>query len=990
MEIKTKLDIGKFNNALNYVINNNDMLKARITKNGKQEILEKKLSYTIDVKDLREFEADYQKDVIKEYRKELSHYVHDVYKWPLFEFKVIKINDEESYLFVSIDLIIADGMSIMSLFKQIMDCYYERESDNTKYTFKEYLYNLEKLRTTEKYRKAQLYWMCKLDDYKNYPQIPLKESLINVKKPKFERKIKIFDKNMYSKLKESVSKTSNTVSSMLCTIFSKVLADWSRSNKFTLNVTVFNRMPFNNDIDKVIGDFTTTILLDIDYEKDSSLKTNCKKIQSNMIKGMENSIYDGIKVAREINKRKTKDNQLIFPIVFTSMLFGSKKDYLSELGEVKYSLSQTPQVILDFQVMDRGEELQISWDYIDELFEKRVIDSMFNQYIDELVSFIEGNECKIDYFKEDRKILNEYNNTSKEFESTNIINEFIKNVKKHPEKIAISHKKRIITYKELDILSNKVASYLLEEGIHKDDYVVVYVNRSIETIINILGVLKAGAAYIPVAEEYPENRKSYIAEQSNAEFMLTTDIVSVLEDQEEYIINESQLGEKAYCIYTSGSTGRPKGVEISHEAVINTILDVNNRFNITDKDIILGVSSQTFDLSVYDIFGSLASGAELVLIDSLLDVDDLIATIKEKKITVINCVPAIMQMIVERLKDKPKYEYWNLSGKKEKVDVFDNLSLRVVMLSGDYINVALPEKIVEMFPCAELYSLGGATEAAIWSIYYPIKKVNKNWTTIPYGYPLSNQKIYILNDELQQQFVGVEGEIYIGGTGVALGYLNDEEKTKKAFIDTERFGKIYKTGDYGVFTEHNYVEFRGRKDSQIKIRGHRIELGEIENVANEISKINNAVAAIKNINGHDVIVLYYISKEELDSNSIKEYIKEYLPEYMIPACVVKINNIPLSSNGKVSKKMLPLPNEIQSFEEVTKPRNDNEKIILAIWKEVLKVDEINITDTFYDIGGDSVSMVKILNILKDRFGITLDVMSFITNNTIEAMAKLLD
>ncbi|MGF9646310.1 non-ribosomal peptide synthetase, partial [Paenibacillus sp. MABNS29] len=429
----------------------------------------------------------------------------------------------------------------------------------------------------------------------------------------------------------------------------------------------------------------------------------------------------------------------------------------------------------------------------------------------------------------------------------------------------------------------------------------------------------------------------------------------------------------AYVIYTSGSTGRPKGVITTHGAAANTIQDINHKFGVHERDRMIGLSSMCFDLSVYDLFGALAAGAALVLIDDQRDVEDVIYTIEHQGITIWNSVPAIMEMVLASVTAD-----------------FHNDGIREVLLSGDWIPLQLPEKIKRHCPHAEVISLGGATEASIWSIYYPIKEWDRQTASIPYGRPLANQQMYVLNYELKPCPADVQGELYIGGMGLAAGYLNDEQKTRESFVEHPELGRLYRTGDYGVWRPAGYIEFQGRKDQQVKIRGYRVELGEIEGRLLAHEFIQNAVVMERRDHrNHVFLCAYYVpDEEEVTPEELRIYLQRELPSYMVPSHYMELDKLPLSPNGKVNRRELPIPDvEQQMDSKYEGARNETEQKLTEIWKEVLDVERVGIHDHFFELGGNSILMVQIRTRISREMGIDLNLRDFLQHYTIAKLSE---
>ncbi|MCX7593886.1 MAG: non-ribosomal peptide synthetase [Fischerella sp.] len=409
-------------------------------------------------------------------------------------------------------------------------------------------------------------------------------------------------------------------------------------------------------------------------------------------------------------------------------------------------------------------------------------------------------------------------------------------------------------------------------------------------------------------------------------------------------------------MYTSGSTGTPKGVMITHESAVNTILDINERFRIDSGDRILAISALSFDLSVYDIFGTLAAGGTIVIPDAAnsKDPSHWSELITKHQITIWNSVPAFMQMLIEYSSNHPQV-------------VFS--TLRLVLLSGDWIPLNLPTQIQALSPQAEIISLGGATEASIWSIYYPITQVDPNWKSIPYGKPLKNQYIYVLNTSLKNCPVWVTGELYIGGIGLAKGYCNDQEKTKASFIThpvTKE--KLYKTGDLGRYLPDGNIEFLGREDFQVKINGYRIELGEIEATFKQHPTVKEVVVTkVKEI---QQLVAYIVPQPEsnITTKEIRSFLQTKLPAYMLPSTFVLLASFPLTANGKVDRQALPIPERTQPelTQTFTPPSNQVEELLIATWTELFQFQQISIHDNFFALGGHSFLALQLISKINQK------------------------
>jgi amino acid adenylation domain-containing protein len=591
---------------------------------------------------------------------------------------------------------------------------------------------------------------------------------------------------------------------------------------------------------------------------------------------------------------------------------------------------------------------------------------------------------------------------------------FFEQALRRPDQTAVITPTRTLRYKDLQNRANQAAHWLRQRGAHPNSLVAVIMEKGWEQVVGVLGVLASGAAYLPIDATLPKERLAYILEHGQVSLALTQSwhdrkiewpegIQRFCVDQADQLaLNESCLepvqkpGDLAYVIYTSGSTGLPKGVVIDHCGAVNTILDINQRFQVKPEDRVLALSALNFDLSVYDVFGLLAAGGTIVMPEAFSERDPThwAELVVKYGVTMWNTVPALMQMLVEYL-----------AGRSERLSD----SLRLVMMSGDWIPVDLPDRIKNMAVGVKVVGLGGATEASIWSILYPIEKVELSWKSIPYGRPMANQSFHVLNDALTPCPVWVPGQLYIGGIGLAKGYWRDEEKTQESFITHPRTGeRLYRTGDLGRFLPDGNIEFLGREDFQVKIGGYRIELGEIETAIVQHPRVKAAAVMaagdarrIKRLVAYVVPIRESVSGLKKEKNpptadgaiadELMEFLRGKLPEYMVPASFVLIDSLPLSDNGKVDRKALSeLGLGTASRKDYVAPQTSIESAIVEVWKEVLKLEQVGVHDDFFELGGHSLLATQVMSRINRQFNMQLPLRDLFEGRTAEALAKVID
>ena len=866
----SNFEITRFKKAFHEFLSSHDMMRAVILKDGERQVVLKEIPpYELKEYHLEEMEPRQISRQMEQIRQELSHRVFEPEEWPLFDIRISVLGEQLVRLHFCFDNLIFDGWSIFYFFREISRMYQQEEYfvRRPSVTFRDYVLETERLKQTQAFEQDKEYWINRLSSLPPAPELPTLETSVHT----FAHLEHRLSSEKWNKIKAYLTQTGSiTPSVFLITAYAEILAAWSRHQRFTINLTRFNRMPLHPEINEVIGDFTSLTLLEINRktEDPTSFLERCKRIQKQLLADLEHPLFCGVQVQREWGKYHQNQQGVLMPVVFTSSLGlkfneGNEKSWFENRV---YSSSETPQVWLDHQVTEEQGDLVLIWDYVKELFPKEMIWDMFQAYINLLDDLYEHSE---NWEKPDLELVTIPR--IREFEQKNInkalipeetlVSLFERQSAKAPDNIAVIDGDSNMTYGELQSCVDRTAAALLLK-LHHKLLVGIYMEKGLEQVIAALAVMKTGAAYLPLDVHHPAERTNHLLERAGVQVLLSQSWIkkegieaSQWIDVDTVPCEEAKDGSLvpvgpdavAYVIYTSGSTGEPKGVTITHKNAVNTIVDINQRFRVTEKDRSIALSNLNFDLSVYDIFGMLAAGGAIVMPqqEQLKNPAHWLALLEEKKVSIWNTVPAFMGMLTE------------FYGSRKIA-----ASLRLVMLSGDWIPMTLPEQIKRLFPDSLLVSLGGATEAAIWSNYYMVHQVSPDWNSIPYGKPLTNQVLYVYNDRFKPCPVGVCGDLYIGGAGVALGYWNDEVRTNRQFMTHPVTGeRIYKTGDLARYMPDGNIEFLGREDNQIKIRGFRIGLGEIEQAAGRFGQVKD-VAVIADQSPQKQLYAFVTAKTE--------------------------------------------------------------------------------------------------------------------------------
>lgn len=971
------LDLDKLSWSLQQLIQRHDMLRAIILSDGQQQILEKVPEYQIQVLDLRGNDQETVAGEIENIRQRMSHQVLPTDKWPLFEFRVTYLDQDCLRLHISYDLQIFDAWSLFRLFDEWYQLYQNPQHQFTplELSFRDYVLAEKALHDTELYKRSQKYWFDRLDTLPPPPDLPLAKNPKTLQQQRSQRYQARIQASEWQQLKQQAANHGLTPSGVLIAAFAEILTTWGQNPQFTLNLALFNRLPLHPQVNEILGDFTSITLLAVDNSTRESFSDRSIRLQQQIWRDLEHRYISGVEVVRELARRKGTIPSAM-PVVFTSTIgfssLGQETLTFSHFGELVYGISQASQAWMDVQVWEEKEELTFNWDVVDELFPEGLINEMFTGYCHFLRQLAASSRIWDETHRQIIPFHQADNFTTAPIAEEMLHTLFYKQVENRKNEYAVISSHRSLTYQELYELSNRVGNRLRALGTRPHQLVAVVMQKGWEQVVAVLGILAAGAAYVPIDPGLPTERRNYLLADSEATIVLTQSwlneelacsegVVTICIDNQE-LENESisalepsqTPADLAYLIYTSGSTGFPKGVKINHHGAVNTILDINRRFNVKGSDRALALSSLSFDLSVYDIFGILAAGGTIVIPNATSDREPVhwVEYISQHQVTIWNSVPALMQMLVDYASDTPGIL----------------ASLRLALLSGDWLPLTLPDQIQHLIPNIQVISLGGATEASIWSILYPISKVDPTWKSIPYGQPMTNQGFYILNHLLEPCPVWVSGHLFISGIGLAEGYWNDEAKTAASFITHPvTHERLYRTGDLGRYLPDGNIEFLGREDYQVKIGGYRIELGEIEAILLQHPAVRQGVVTVVGEQPkHKRLIAYVVVNYEIASDELRCFLQKQLPEYMLPSGFIFLDNLPLSANGKVDRRALPDPTSSLSEFKVAyvPPQNELEQTIANIWQVVLKLEQVGMNDKFFEVGGNSLLLIEIYNQLQ--------------------------
>jgi len=979
------VDLDRLRAAWRRLVDRHEMLRAVFDGEDAQRILADVPPIDIPVVDVGD---DDPAAALAQMRAARSHRRTDLARWPLFDLAAVRYRrdgQQRTRLAVGLDYIVFDALSIMTLYTELDLLYRVPDAalPAIDVSFRDYL--LQVRPDPEAEARDQRYWEARLAELPPAPQLPTVRHPSEVTRPRFARRRDWLPPHRWAAIREKARRHGLTASTVLLAAYAEVLGAWSGRRDLTVTLTLFNRRDVHPHIYRVLGDFTTLSLADY-RPAGGTFLADVASLHARMGADLDHREVSPAWLLRQL--ARTTGSMEAMPVVFTSAIGvgdGVSMDRSDGFPPEVWGVSQSPQVSLDNQVLESRGGLLVTWDAVDELFVPGVLDAMFGAYtalLDRLADADWDEPVPALVPDAQRAVRQRVNDTAAPIPRQCLHEPAFAAARANPERTAlIWHTPRgpaELTHGALAERALRVAGGLLARGVRTGDPVAITLPKGPAQVIAALGVLAAGAAYVPVGVEQPALRRDRLYRESAAALVLDEKtFAEVVEADPLPAPVRVDPDDLAYVIFTSGSTGTPKGVEISHDAAANTCADVTARFGVGPDDRVLALSALDFDLSVYDVFGVLGAGGALVLPaeDERRDAPRWVRLVREHGVTLWNTVPTLLDMLL-------------VAAEPDALP-----SLRLALVSGDWVSLDLPGRLGRATAGrpggpARFVALGGATEASIWSNALEVTTVPAHWRSVPYGFPLANQTYRVVDDAGRDRPDWVPGELWIGGRGVARGYRGDPVRTAEKFVD-DGSGRWYRTGDLGRYWPDGTLEFLGRADHQVKVGGHRIELGEVESACEAHPASGRAV----------VVAVGERSRRRLHAfvecggadpaaigQSLRAFLAERLPAYAIPARITVLPVLPLTANGKVDRTALKADAAQAGGASAAPPTGPIETALARLWHEVVGAEVPDRAANFFALGGDSVTALRLIAAIRRQWGAEVPITRFLAAPTVADLA----
>ncbi|MFZ8201853.1 amino acid adenylation domain-containing protein [Alteromonas portus] len=1007
--------------AFREIVNRHEVLRTSIYTNDAGTPLQKINPHgTFQIKHVSVADAaDEQSTLIEQYIAQEANRAFNLATDIMLRVTLLKVAKYEHVLLLTLHHIASDGWSmgvLVSEFKELYTAYCERRPSRlTKLPiqYADYASWQQQWLKGDVLDAHMRFWTNKLSDLPIVHSIPLDKPRPLKQTFCGDYVQSRVDKSTMDKLHNVSQQENASLFMALYAAFGVLISRYSNEIDVAIGTPVANREQI--EVADLVGFFVNMLVLRPDLSDEPNFLELLKRCRNELLGAYNHQQYPFEQLVDKLLPQRSLSHSPLFQVM---IVMQSNDKSQVELPQLSLSSLNSGFAVAKYDltllVTELEDGLVFDWEYNTDLFERQTIErfaSHFGTLIQGLVNEPQQGVFKLPLLTEQEQNtqVKLWNDTSVAYPQGICIEQlFLEQVLKTPDNVAIVDEHGQCTYFEL---FEEVLALLAELNQFKylgpEKLVAIRLPKGRYQVISTLAVMMSGSAYLPLECDWPDERCRTILQSANVSLLLVQSLDNACAMQEvknldvtrhagtkksrhEVLSQIAQYQPRqtdknlAYVIFTSGSTGKPKGVAVEHASVVNTLFDINKKFSIDNTDKVLAVSALSFDLSVYDFFGILAVGGGIIIPSDKRAKDPAhwLDLVERHKVTVWNTVPVSMALLVEQLE---------LSGRTA------SSKLKSVLMSGDWIAPDTPKRIWRRFGPCNVYSLGGATEGSIWSIYHPIVEDTSDLTSIPYGKPLGNQAFYILNQYGEHCPVGVTGELHIGGDGVVREYLNNPTQTQSHFIwHSGLRQKIYRTGDLGRYLVDGTIEFCGRTDNQLKIRGFRVELGEVEKnlqahplvkkalaIAFDSEKLGKQIAAYVVLNEYD-------SEREAPVRLLLDHLNAHLPYYMIPRGIAVLAELPLTANGKVDRKSLPDIESERVESSFEAPRVKEEILIAEIWQKLLDITAVGRNDDFFALGGNSLLATRFVAMLNVELGTQITIGEFFRNSLLRKLAAYID
>ncbi|MVO98166.1 non-ribosomal peptide synthetase [Paenibacillus lutrae] len=969
---------------------------------------ESKTEYKTERKTVRKTETQAAGEARTVTEEDVLHRVNafvrpfDLGQAPLLRVGLIELERDRHLLLFDMHHMISDGVSMGILTEEFIRLYAGEELPTLRIQYKDYAVWQQAGLASEQMKKQEAYWLDVLSGELPVLNLPTDYARPAARSFRGDTATFTLDPHRSEGLSRLAAQTGSTLYMVLLAVYTTLLGKYSGQEDIVVGTPIAGRP--HADLEPIIGMFVNTLALRNVPEGESTFQAYLQKVKESALRAFEHQDYPFEELVEKLNVSRDLSRNPLFDTMFILQnteqgklrLEGLELEpYGNEPGVSKFDLTLTA-------AEDAGA-IECRLEYSTALYKRETIERMAQHFVQVVDVIVDEPQTKLASIaivtpEEKAQIVEVWGDTAADYPKDKTLHAlFEEQVARIPEQVAVVYGDEALTYRELNERANRLARTLRAAGVQADTPVGMLVERSLEMIIGIFGILKAGGAYVPIDPEFPQERIRSMLDDSGATVLVAQSHLREripfngklvdLDDPQVYDGDGSNLepaaaaGDLAYILYTSGSTGKPKGVMVEHRSVVHILTQLERAYPMLEGDAYLLKTAYTFDVSVAELFGWFFGNGRLMILQPGLEKDpaSLIQAIRAQRITHVNVVPSMFGAwlpILEQLGD----------GAPNQV-------LKYIFACGE----ALPARSVEQYHklsmTAKLENIYGPTEGTLYATTFTTNAEAGTRNNVPIGKPMGNVRIWIVDPAFQLQPIGVAGELCISGEGVARGYANRPELNAEKFIDHPFAAgeRLYRTGDLARWLPDGNIEYMGRIDHQVKIRGHRIELGEVEAQLQKIDSVREAVViAREDEAGHKFLCAYFVADGALPVSDIRSALAEELPGYMMPSYLMQMERLPLTPNGKLDRRALPAPEgSVQTGAEYVAPRTATEKKLAEIWQDVLGIAAIGVKDNFFEIGGHSLRATTLVSGIYKEMGKQLPLRAVFQSPTIEQLAAYL-